>query len=134
MTRTDDNGRTTMRRIAVITTALAFAATPAFAQGPGENQGQGDRGKSADSPAHKCKAMNMSQKKTNHGKGKSPFAACVSGFKKEENDDSNGVPESQQNPSRRCRSESRKKDSNDQMSPFAACVKGYAKAQREERS
>jgi hypothetical protein len=54
--------------------AAATFATPAVAQ-----DASGPRGK-ATAPAQLCKAQ--SKKKTNHGKGKSPFAACVIGVKR----------------------------------------------------
>jgi hypothetical protein len=109
-----------MRRIAVLTaTAFALMATPAFAQGQSEEK----------SPAQTCSAM--SKKKTNHGKGQSPFAACVSGARRQNSDeDANRRP----NPARACSSRSREKDSDDQMTPYAACVKGYNAQRRNVRA
>jgi hypothetical protein len=115
------------RTTAATTAAIALLATPAFGQEPPQGEGQ------ATSPAKICK--NESKKKTNRGKGKSPFAACVSGAKKQQAEarrESN--PSEQRAPGRICKNESRKKDADDTKTPFAACVKGVVetrKAQRE---
>ena len=117
--------RSTTRKTAAFTAAIALVATPAFAQGQGEGQ--------ATSPAKIC--QNESKKKTNHGKGKSPFAACVVGAARQNREArQNPEPNEQRAPGRICRDQSRKKDANDSKSPFAACVKGVVetrKAQRE---
>ena len=59
------------RTTTATTAVLALLATPAFGQEPPQGQ--------TTSPAKICSAQNLSHKKTNHGKGKSPFAACVVG-------------------------------------------------------
>ena len=143
MTRRALAGRTPFRRVvddlymksitsrtAATAATIALLATPAFAQGQGqEPQGHGQ----STSPAKICK--NESKKKTNHGKGKSPFAACVSGVAKQKHEAQvEPNPSEQRAPGQICRSESRKKDADDPKSPFAACVKGVVetrKAQRE---
>ncbi len=113
------------RTTAAATAAIALLATPAFGQELPQGQ--------TTSPAKICK--NESKKKTNHGKGKSPFAACVSGAKKQQAEARREPnPSEQRAPGRICKDESRKKDANDSKSPFAACVKGVVetrKAQRE---
>ena len=116
-------------RTAATTAAIALLATPAFAQG--QNQEPRGKGQST-SPAKICK--NESRKKTNHGKGKSPFAACVVGVKRQENE-AQATPEQseQRAPGRICRDQSRKKDANDAKSPFAACVKGVTVARKQQR-
>jgi uncharacterized membrane protein len=60
---------------AALTAALALLATPALAAKPDP----ATHGK-ASAPGQLCKSM--SHKKTNKGKGKSPYAACVSGAAK----------------------------------------------------
>jgi hypothetical protein len=113
-------------KTAAATAALALFAAPGLAQGgtpPGHET----------SPAKLCE--NESKKKTFHGQGKSPFAACVSGTAKQRAEARREPnPSLQRSASRLCRNESRKKDANDTKSPFAACVKGVTvqrKAQRE---
>ena len=110
--------------------ALSLSATPAFAQdAPTDPVKQ--------SPGQICKAE--SKKKTMRGKGKSPFAACVSGAKRAEanlvkvaetQDQPRNERAKKQNPARLCQSFSKKKAETDKKSPFAACVSGAAKAQR----
>jgi hypothetical protein len=116
-------------RTAATTAAIALLATPAFAQG----QDQEPRGKGqTTSPAKICK--NESKKKTNRGKGKSPFAACVSGAKRQQVEAKNTPePSEQRAPGRICADQSRKKDANDTKSPFAACVKGVTETRKEQR-
>ncbi len=112
------------RKSAAFTAAIALVATPAFAQGQGGGQ--------TTAPAKACAAE--SKKKTNHGKGKSPFAACVSGYKKQQAEARREPnPSEQRAPGRICRNESRKKDANDTKSPFAACVKGVNEARQDQR-
>jgi hypothetical protein len=123
--------RTITRTTAATTAAVALLATPAFAQG----QDREPRGKGqSTSPAKICK--NESRKKTNHGKGKSPFAACVVGVARQNREaERTPDPNEQRAPGQICRDQSRKKDANDTKSPFAACVKGVVetrKAQREQ--
>jgi hypothetical protein len=116
------------RTTAATTAAIALLATPAFGQTQ-EPQGKGQ----STSPAKICK--NESRKKTNHGKGKSPFAACVIGVARQQREaERTPNPSEQRAPGRICRDQSRKKDADDTKSPFAACVKGVVetrKAQRE---
>jgi len=111
--------------------ALSMFATPAFAQDapPTDPVKQ--------SPSQVCKAE--SKKKTMRGKGKSPFAACVSGVKRAEANlvkvaETEKQPKPQrvkkQNPTTLCKGQSKKKAAADAKSPFAACVSGAAKAQR----
>ncbi|HEX8120632.1 MAG TPA: hypothetical protein VF549_05120 [Solirubrobacteraceae bacterium] len=115
-------------RSAAIVAALALVATPAFAAGNGKGQ--------TTSPAKICKAE--SKKKTNHGKGKSPFAACVVGVKRQKTEAvETPAPTEQRAPGQICKDQSRKKDKNDAKSPFAACVKGVndtRKAQQEQET
>ena len=117
------------RKTAATTAAIALFATPAFA----ENQGKEPQGKGqTTSPAKLCKAE--SKKKTNRGKGKSPFAACVVGVKRQEDEAAKTpVPNEQRAPGQICADQSRKKDANDTKSPFAACVKGVTEARKEQR-
>ena len=122
--------RTITRTTAAMTAAFALLATPALGQEPQEPRKKGH----ATSPAKICK--NESRKKTNHGKGKSPFAACVVGVKPQQREaERTPDPNEQRAPGQICRDQSRKKDANDTKSPFAACVKGVVetrKAQREQ--
>ena len=115
------------RTATATTAALALLATPALGQEPPQNQGQ------STSPAKICK--NESRKKTNNGKSKSPFDACVVGNARQKREArENPDPNDQRAPGQICRNQSRKKDADDKKSPFAACVKGAVetrKAQRE---
>ncbi|MEA2155441.1 MAG: hypothetical protein QOE11_1581 [Solirubrobacteraceae bacterium] len=106
-----------------LTAAAAMLATPAFAAQPTT-----PHGKSATSPAHICTVLKMSHKKTNHGKGQSPFAACVSGVKRAQAEAAKS-PSAKSNPATLCKTMSHKKSATDKKSPFAACVSGAAKAQ-----
>jgi hypothetical protein len=116
------------RTTAATTAAIALLATPAFGQDTQEPRGKGQ----TTSPAKICK--NESKKKTNRGKGKSPFAACVVGVKRQETEAQNTPqPSEQRAPGRICRDQSRKKDSNDSKSPFAACVKGVTVTRKQQR-
>ncbi|HEX8207124.1 MAG TPA: hypothetical protein VF587_13770 [Solirubrobacteraceae bacterium] len=117
------------RTTAATTAAIALLATPAFAQG----QDQEPRGKGqTTSPAKICK--NESKKKTNHGKGKSPFAACVVGVKRQQVEaQTTPEPTEQRAPGQICKDQSRKKDKNDAKSPFAGCVKGVTVTRKEQR-
>ena len=117
------------RTTAATTAAIALLATPAFAQG----QNQEPRGNGqATSPAKICK--NESKKKTNRGKGKSPFAACVVGVKRQQVEAQNTPePNEQRAPGQICRDQSRKKDADDTKSPFAACVKGVTVTRKQQR-
>ena len=117
------------RTTAATTAAFALLASPALAQdAPKEPQGKGQ----ATSPAKICK--NESKKKTTRGKGKSPFAACVVGVKRQQAEaERTPEPNEQRAPGQICRDQSRKKDSNDSKSPFAACVKGVTVARKQEQ-
>jgi hypothetical protein len=98
-----------------LTAAAAMLATPAFAAAnPPAAHGK------ATAPGQICKTM--SHKKTNHGKGKSPFAACVAGVKLAQAELAKS-PSSTTAPGQLCSTMSHNK------SPFAACVSGAAKAQ-----
>ena len=114
-------------KLAAGTAAIALTAAPALAQEtPPQNHGQ------TTSPAKLCK--NESKKKTNHGKGKSPFAACVSGTAKQRAEARHHPnPSEQRSASFLCRDESRKKDADDTKSPFAACVKGVVETRQAQR-
>ena len=109
-----------------LTAAAAMLTTPALAA----DQPPAAHGKTT-APGQLCKAQ--SHKKTNHGKGKSPFAACVTGATRAQTemaaDASNTTA-----PGRLCKDQSRKKSATDAKSPFAACVTGAAKAQHEQGS
>src|SRR4051794_35446616 len=114
--------------IASLTAALALTAAPALADKPTSPPAKA--GGKATAPGQLCKGL--SHKKTNHGKGKSPFAACVVGATRAIED---AAAKAQQPgatltaPGRLCRDLSRKKAPTDTKSPFAACVTGAAKAQ-----
>ena len=111
---------------AAVTAAIALLATPAFAA-PGGGKGQ------TTSPAKICKAE--SKKKTNHGKGKTPFAACVVGVKRQQVEAQRTPdPNEQRAPGQICADQSRKKDKNDSKSPFAACVTGVTKTRHEQET
>lgn len=116
-------------RLKTTTVSLVAAASmlgaPAFAHESHNAQGK------ATSPAQLCKTQ--SHKKTNHGKGKSPFAACVTGAKRAKADYV-AQPSAQTAPGRLCKDQSRKKVADDKKSPFAACVVGAAKMKREHTS
>ena len=112
--------------LASLTAAAALLTTPALAA----DQPPAGHGK-ATAPGQLCKAQ--SHKKTNHGKGKSPFAACVIGAARAQREHAKD-PTQVTAPGRLCEDQSRKKSKTDKKSPFAACVTGAAKAQREQKS
>ncbi len=117
------------RKAAAGTAAIALLATPAFAQdAPKEPQGKGQ----TTSPAKICK--NESKKKTMRGKGKSPFAACVIGVKRQQTEaQQTPEPTEQRAPGQICKDQSRKKAATDPKSPFAACVKGVTVTRKQQR-
>src|SRR4051812_30416993 len=84
----------------------------------------------ATAPGQMCRTE--SRKKTNHGKGKSPFAACVIGAKRAQTQAAQS-PKKHTAPGQFCKDQSRKKSATDKKSPFAACVTGAAKAQKEQQ-
>jgi hypothetical protein len=109
-----------------LTAAAALIATPALAADhPPAGHGK------ATAPGQLCKSQ--SHKKTNHGKGKSPFAACVTGAARAQAELAKD-PEQTTAPGRLCKDQSRKRSATDKKSPFSACVTGAAKAQREQES
>ncbi len=117
-------------KTAATTAAIALLATPALAAKPTDHEPQG-KGQ-ATSPAKICK--DESRKKTNHGKGKSPFAACVVGVKRQQAEAQRTPdPNEQRAPGQICADRSRKKDANDEKSPFAACVTGVTEMRKEQR-
>ena len=80
----------------------------------------------ATAPGQLCKSL--SHKKTNHGKGKSPFAACVVGATRAQAEVA-ATPAKHTAPAKLCSDLSHKKSATDSKSPFSACVVGAAKAQ-----
>ena len=114
--------------IASLTAAGALFATPALAAG-GPPEGHGK----ATAPGQLCKTQ--SHKRTNHGAGKSPFAACVIGATRAQAEMAgDDAPATTTAPGQLCKDQSRKKRATDAKSPFAACVTGAAKAQHEQDS
>jgi hypothetical protein len=112
--------------LVALTAAAAMLTTPALAaHQPPQAQGK------ATAPGQLCKSQ--SHKKTNHGKGKSPFAACVIGAKRAQAELAANTP-TKTPPGQLCEDQSRKKSATDKKSPFAACVTGAAKAQHEQAS
>ena len=109
-----------------LTAAAALLTTPALAA----DHPPAVHGK-ATAPGQLCKPQ--SHKKTNHGKGKSPFAACVVGAARAQRELATD-PSTTTAPGRLCKDQSRKKGATDAKSPFAACVVGAAKAQHEQGS
>jgi hypothetical protein len=109
-----------------LSAALALSAAPALAKKPTPPH---DNGK-ATAPGQLCKAQ--SHKKTNKGKGKSPFAACVTGAKRAQAE-LREQPKTTTAPGQLCKDQSHKKSATDKKSPFAACVTGAAKAQQEQQ-
>ena len=112
---------------ASLTAALALMAAPAFADRPPTAGSNGQGQKTA--PGQLCK--NESRKKTNHGKGKSPFAACVLGAKRAQAETAQKQSSTHTAPAKLCKDQSHKKAKTDKKSPFAACVSGAAKAQND---
>ena len=109
-----------------LSAALALSAAPALAKKPTPPQGHGK----TTAPGQICKGQ--SHKKTNHGKGKSPFAACVIGAKRAQAE-LRTQPKTTTAPGQLCKDQSHKKSATDKKSPFAACVTGAAKAQKEQQ-
>jgi len=115
-----------LRIIATLTAALALTAAPALADKPTTPPGK--RKGTATAPGQLCKTQ--SRHKTNHGKGKSPFAACVVGAARAQHDAAAKGPGAPRTaPAKLCADQSRTKAVYDPKSPFAACVSGAAKAQ-----
>ena len=108
-----------------MTAAAAMLTTPALAA----HKPPAAHGK-ATAPGQICKSQ--SHKKATHGKGKSPFAACVIGVKRAQAELAKD-PSTKTAPGQLCQGMSRKKSATDK-SPFAACVVGAAKAQRVQSS
>ena len=106
-----------------VTAAAAMLTTPALAA----HQSPTPHGK-ATAPGQLCKSQ--SHKKTNHGKGKSPFAVCVVGVKRARAEVAKDASANTA-PGQLCKGLSHKKSATDKKTPFAACVTGAAKAQRE---
>lgn len=104
-----------------LTAGLAIAITPAFALAAKPTTSP-----NASAPGQLCKTM--SHKKTNHGKGKSPFAACVIGVNRAQAELAKN-PATKTSPSQLCKDLSHKKAATDKKTPYAACVSGAAKAQ-----
>jgi hypothetical protein len=109
-----------------LTAAAAMLTTPALAA----NQQPAAHGK-ASAPGQLCKSQ--SHKKTDKGKGKSPFAACVIGAKRAQAELARKTS-TKTAPGQLCKGQSRKRSSTHGKSPFAACVTGAAKAQRHQDS
>jgi hypothetical protein len=104
-----------------LTAALALMTTPALAaHAPAKTHGK------PTAPGQLCKSQ--SHKKTNHGKGKSRFAACVVGATRAQGALA-ANPSSTTAPAKLCKDMSHKMTATDTKSPFAACVSGAAKAQ-----
>ena len=119
-----------------VTAALAMMATPAFAQGQGQQPtGQGQ----ATSPAKQCSKLGLSKKKVPGTKGQSAWAKCVSGMAKAKNDAEQAKTENRElkSPGTICRSmnpvPSRKKAPGTSKSPWAGCIAGVVEAQRKLR-
>ena len=118
-----------MRKTAAFSTAFALMAAPAFAQGPDQQP----RGQSV-SPAKICK--NESKRQVPGTNGQTPFAACVSGARRQNAEARReGGTQNLSTPTQTCRAIqpalSRKRPATGGKSPWAACVSGAAKAQRE---
>ncbi len=109
-----------------VTAALALLASPALAAKPDP----ATHGK-ATAPGQLCKSM--SHKKTNKGKGKSPFAACVVGATRAQAAAAK-TPPTHTSPAKLCADQSKKKSATDTKSPYSACVSGAAKAQQDHNS
>lgn len=106
-----------------LTAAAAMLTTPALAADQPTAHGK------ATAPGQLCKTQ--SHKKTDGGKGKSPFAACVLGAKRAKAEHA-AKPSTKSSPGQLCKDQSRKKSATDKKSPHAACVTGAAKAQQEQ--
>ena len=127
----------TIKTVALSLAGAALIAAPAFADRP-PNPGNGHANKAphgaVTAPGQLCKKE--SHKKTNHGKGKSPFAACVVGAKRaqaEAAQQQDSTTQQHTPPAKLCKDQSHKKSATDKKSPFAACVSGAAKAQNDEK-
>ena len=123
----------TIKTTALSLAGAALIAGPAFADrppNPGSNGNHGGQGQKT-APGQLCKKE--SRKKTNHGKGKSPFAACVVGAKRAQAEAAStpSTPSTHTAPAKLCKDQSHKKSATDKKSPFAACVSGAAKAQND---
>ncbi len=108
--------------VASLAAAAAMLTTPALAS----DQLPETHGKAV-APGQLCKSQ--SHKKTDHGKGKSPFAACVTGAKRAQAESAAGTA-TKTAPGQLCKDQSHRKTATDKKSPFASCVTGAAKAQQ----
>ena len=126
----------TIKTTALSLAGAALMVAPAFADRPpnpgsnGHHSGQGQK----TAPGQLCKKE--SRKKTNHGKGKSPFAACVLGAKRAQAEIAkrdSSTTSTHTAPAKLCKDQSHKKSATDKKSPFAACVSGAAKAQNDDK-
>src|SRR4051812_47808962 len=123
----------TIKTTALSLAGAALMVAPAFADRPpnpgsnGNHSGQGQK----TAPGQLCKTE--SRKKTNHGKGKSPFAACVLGAKRAQAEAASTSTSTHTAPAKLCKDQSHKKSGTDKKSPFAACVSGAAKAQNDDK-
>jgi hypothetical protein len=110
--------------LVAMTAAAAMFTSPALADSHQPTKAHGK----PTAPGQLCKSE--SHKKTNKGKGKSPFAACVLGAKRSQTESEREKP-TKTAPGQLCKGQSHKKSATDKKSPFAACVTGAAKAQHE---
>ena len=76
------------------------------------------------SPGQYCKAAGFSQKKTTKGKGKTPFAQCVSSVKKVNRN--NNIA-----PSAACKGLAKKHVKGMKRTPFAACLSAVKSAKND---
>ena len=109
------------------TTAVSLTAAAALAVAPAFALAAPPAAHNTSAPGQLCKTM--SHKKTNHGKGKSPFAACVIGVNRAQAELAK-APSAKTPPAQLCKDLSHKKSATDKKTPFAACVSGAAKAQQ----
>jgi hypothetical protein len=107
-----------------MTVAVALIATPALASNSHSTTAKGQ----ATSPAKLCKSE--SRKKTNHGKGKSAYSACVVGATRAQKE-AREQGSTTTSAAKLCKDQTHKKAASDKKSPFSACVSGVAKARND---
>jgi hypothetical protein len=131
-----------LRKLAVVTTALALSAAPALAQAPnghgnGDTNGNANSHKPDNTPGPKASLPDKAKaygrycqnesKKHVAGTPGTPFSKCVTAMAKLANGQTD-------NPTTACKGESKKHVAGTPGTPFSNCVKAGAKLQNDQSS
>ena len=119
-------------KIKTIATAATVAALaiPASAGAAKPASTESAKAKNQNAPGQACKTQS---KKKAEGQTKSAFAACVSGFKKQQAAEQKAATTETKapTPAETCKAESKKKVAGQKKSAYAACVVGAAQAEKQ---